>query len=193
MKNLKHFEGLKQQTALRKLFRPPTDKNFLHLWNKIFLRRFTGISRQLLCKCFSKVVIGRLEKVQCKWCFSDTNQKHVRWKIYKVRCLTVLQDFIFIMLNELRSLKWVRFFERNCISKWVIFFASFCWLWDFLPENLKLIKSKYEVLNHLFSEVLNHLFSGPNFVFRRTVLGRFIQCNSKIFLLWPTMVVDIFT
>ena len=32
-----------------------------------------------------------------------------------------------------------RFFERNFIVKWVISFASFCWLWDFLPKSLKLI------------------------------------------------------
>ena len=31
--------------------------------------------------------------------------------------------------------KWVRLFEWNCIVKWVIFFISFCWLWDFLMEN----------------------------------------------------------
>ena len=35
----------------------------------------------------------------------------------------------------------MRFFERNCIVKWVIFFASFCWLWDFLLENLILKKT----------------------------------------------------
>ena len=34
----------------------------------------------------------------------------------------------------------VRFFEWNCIVKWVTFFASFCWLWDFLLENLKFKK-----------------------------------------------------
>ena len=44
-----------------------------------------------------------------------------------------------IMSSELRFVKSVRFFEQNCILKWVIFFASFCWLWDFLPENVKLI------------------------------------------------------
>ena len=45
---------------------------------------------------------------------------HVYWKICKV-------------------------FERNCIVKWVIFFASFCWLWDFLLENLKLKKKEKRV------------------------------------------------
>ena len=40
------------------------------------------------------------------------------------------------------------------------------WLWDFLHENLQLINSKYEVLNHLFSGSI--FFGGV------TVLGRFI-------------------
>ena len=44
------------------------------------------------------------------------------------------------MSNELRFIKWVRFFERNSIVKWVIFFGSFCGLWDFLLNNLKLKK-----------------------------------------------------
>ena len=30
----------------------------------------------------------------------------------------------------------------NCIVKWMIFFVSFCWHWDFLLENLK-IKKKH--------------------------------------------------
>ena len=41
------------------------------------------------------------------------------------------------------NVKWVevrKIVERNCIVKRVIFFASFCWLWDFLLENLKLRK-----------------------------------------------------
>ena len=29
--------------------------------------------------------------------------------------------------------------ERNCIIKWVVLFAGLCWLWDFLPENLKVM------------------------------------------------------
>ena len=33
--------------------------------------------------------------------------------------------------------KFVRVFEKNCIVKWVGFFATFCWLWDTLLENLK--------------------------------------------------------
>ena len=96
------------------------------------------------------------------------------------------------MSSELRFVKWVRFFERNCIVKWVIFFASFCWLWDFLLENLKLriksddiqwnvwanTKSLY-ARNNIFKKripnmrFLNHLYFGPNFHFWGTALGRF--------------------
>ena len=32
---------------------------------------------------------------------------------------------VFIMISELRFVKWVRFFEWNCIVKQLIFFASF--------------------------------------------------------------------
>ena len=39
--------------------------------------------------------------------FSDTNQKHVCWKIHKVSFLVVLQENIFTMLNEIRLVKWV--------------------------------------------------------------------------------------
>ena len=53
------------------------------------------------------------------------------------RLLAVLrEDIIF-------NVKWVearKIVERNCIVKCVIFFANFCWLWDFLLENLKLRK-----------------------------------------------------
>ena len=64
----------------------------------------------------------------------ETNQKHDCWKICKVSKI-----FGYVAgVCELRFVKWVRFFERNCILKWVIFFASFCRVWDFLPESLKL-------------------------------------------------------
>ena len=50
------------------------------------------------------------------------------------------ESILFSMSNELRFVKWVRFFEPNCIVKRLIFSASICWLWDFLLENLKLTK-----------------------------------------------------
>ena len=84
----------------------------------------------------------------------------------------------------LRFVKGVRFFERNCIVKWVIFFGRFCWLWHFLDK----LNSEYVHWNVLHArknvfkkanfkyEILNHLYFGSNFVFWWTALGRFSQC-----------------
>ena len=64
---------------------------------------------------------------------------------YKVESLQREKGFwlccggiLYSISSELKFVKWLRFLQRNCIVKWVIFFASFCWLWDFLLENLKL-------------------------------------------------------
>ena len=58
------------------------------------------------------------------------------------RFLAVLREHVFSMSSELRFAKSVRSFAQNCI---VIFFASFCWLCGFLPENLKLIRNSEDV------------------------------------------------
>ena len=82
---------------------------------------------------------------------------------------------LFSMPSESRCVKWIRFFDWNCIVKWVIFFASFCWLWDFLLENLKLKRSSEEVLWNIWANIkrlyarnnsskyniLNHLYFRP--------------------------------
>ena len=54
------------------------------------------------------------------------------------------KDMLFSMSTELRFRKWVRCLDRNRIVKWVIFFGSLCWLWDFLQKNLKLKKNSYK-------------------------------------------------
>ena len=135
-----------------------------------------------------------------KWCsanvFSNTRQKHVYfkmciqsqkgfWLCYGSILFSMSSGFtLFSMSSELRLVKWVRFFEQNSIVKWVIFFASFCWLWDFLLEKLKLKKNSDDAhwnmwtnmkklygWNNIFQkrnskhEILNHLYFGPNFVF----------------------------
>ena len=63
------------------------------------------------------------------------NRKMFSGKLVKSETvfLDALREHI---VRELRFVKRVRFFERNCIIKWVTFFASFCWLWDFLLEDL---------------------------------------------------------
>ena len=104
------------------------------------------------------------------------------------RFLPALREHI-----RLRFIKWVRFFERNWNVKWVILFVSFCWLWDFLLENLKLkklwwfpqelstnIKTLY-AQNNIFKKknlkygILKFIF-WSNFRFLGTALGRFNQC-----------------
>ena len=104
------------------------------------------------------------------------------------------------MLSELMFIKWVVFFEQNCIVKWVIFVASFCWLWD----------SKSELMYKICLYIFDFRFSGrvskptPNkkfwiiyflaqILFFETVLEPFSQCNFKIFYYQLTMVTNIFT
>ena len=119
---------------------------------------------------------------------SDTSQKHVCWKICKES--KIFSGSIFLkMLSELSSLKWAVFFEQNCIVKWVIFVASFCWLWD---------STRKSEINRQTNFSINFRFSGrvskpiPNkrfwiiyflaqILFFGTVLEPFNQCNFKIF------------
>ena len=102
------------------------------------------------------------------------------------------------MSSKLRFIRWVRFFKRNCIIKWVIFFGCFCWLWDFLLKNLKLRKKLWYVHWHVWTNI-KKLYTRKNiwkknkqhkimkisdldpdfgwdFVFWVTALGRFSQC-----------------
>ena len=101
------------------------------------------------------------------------------------RLLTVLWEGIIF------NFKWIevrKIVEGNCIVKCVIFFASFCWLWDSLLENLKLrnncgdanwnvwtnIKTRH-VRSNIFKkkkrnstyEILNHIYFSTVFVFGR--------------------------
>ena len=133
-KILKHFMRPEQQRgALRKLFSLPPDKS----WTKISLQRYAGIYRHLLSKCFENAVFECLEMVQFRCFFLTATRNMFAGKLVR-SFLAVLQEYIFFkMLSELRFVKWLRFFEQNCIVKRVIFFVSFCWPWDFLQENLK--------------------------------------------------------
>ena len=103
----------------------------------------------------------------------------------------------------------MRFFERSYIVKWVIFFASFCCLWDFLLENQKLtknsgnvhwnvwtnIKSRIPETKIIFPkkkkknskyEILKHLYFGPNFFFRGLRQGILVKFFFVRQLWWLT-------
>ena len=108
--------------------------------------------------------------------------------------------------KELGFVKSVRYFEQNCIVKWVIFLAGFYWLCEIfcykfwnkknfgaLHWNLwtKIVRpKKYFQKKNCKYEILNHLYFGPSFVFWGVSLGRFNQCFFLFFVLgqpwWPT-------
>ena len=81
---LKLFTRPKQWAALWKLFNTPADKILLHLWNKNVLteiyRNIQTYAFQVLRECGSWA--SRNGAVQVF--LSDTNQKHVGWKMCKV-------------------------------------------------------------------------------------------------------------
>ena len=184
MKNCNTFYKVQKTSRLNEIIQPPrtylpSDKILLYL----FSLRFTETNERLLSKYFKNAIFG-VKKLWSENVFSDTKQKHVYWKIFnKLRkILTVLQDILFSMWVEVR--KGVRFFERNCIVNWVIFFGRFCWLLHFLDKwNSEYVhwnvlharKNIFKKTNFKY-EILNHLYFGSNFVFWWTALGRFSQC-----------------
>ena len=145
-----HETFCKAQTAsrLKKFIQPPPpshplpDKTSPHLTRslkKIFLRRYIEIYRHLLSKYFKNAVLGRQEMVQCKYFFLTPNRNIFARKFVKSgRILAVLREHITFNVEWVEVRKMSEFFLSEIVVKCVIFFASFCWLWDFLIENLKL-------------------------------------------------------
>ena len=164
-------------------FKISPDKRSLRLWNKYFLTEIYKIYKtfafQVLWKCSSWA--SRYGAVQMFFLTPTKNMflgKFVKW----VRFLAVLREYIFYnVLKELRFVKWVRLSEQNCIVKWEIFFPSFCWLWYFLPENLKLV-DKLQIRG--FESFILHF----KIRFFGTALRRFSQWDFKISRCRPTMV-----
>ena len=132
-----------------------------------------------------------------KWCkanvFSDTKQKHIWWRILKAeRFFLCCGSILFSML---RFVKCVRFSQRNCIVKWVIFFASCCWFWNFLLEkNMmstgtcgRIWKKLYDQNNTFKTRIPNMRFWIIYILVQilfwgGTVLGRFSQFFFLIFV-----------
>ena len=115
---------------------PQQIKSYYVSGTNIFIRGYIEIYGYLLSKCFKNAVLGHHERVQCKYFFLAPNRNMFAGKfVNSESLLTVFREHIIF------NVKWVEvrmFFERTCIVKCVIFFVSFCWLWDFLLENLKL-------------------------------------------------------
>ena len=113
----------------------------------------------MLSKCFENAVP---EMVLCK-CFFWHQPETCFW----LCCGSIF----YIMLSELRFVKWLRFFERNCIVKWVIFLLVFAGF-----EFLLALRICFLVQISFFGAVLGH----------------FSQCNFEI-CRQPNLVTDIFT
>ena len=143
IRNCKTFSEPKRRATLRKSFcvtpnDPSLDKILLRLWNKISL---TGIYRNIQTFAFKELEecsswASRNGAVQMFfWHQTETCllEKFLSQKGFWLYCGSMLLS----TPSELRFVKWVRFFERNCIVNWVIFFASFvgfeglCWkIWN---------------------------------------------------------------
>ena len=126
---------------------PPTPLSsnniLLPLWNKVSLgryARYTAIYRHLLSKYFKNAVQG-VKKWCCANVFSDTKQKDVCWKIYKVRKVFGYVAGAYQFQCQVSWGSQNEVFWAKLYCKMSDFFASFCWLWDILLENLKIKKS----------------------------------------------------
>ena len=122
----------------------------------------------MLFKCSKNAVLGRLKTVQCK-CFFWNQPEACFWLCYG--------SIFFIMLSDLGKVrKMNEVFLRETVL-WIesSFSASFCWLWDLLPDNLKLVdKLKIRGFYFIIYFLVQISFFG-------TALGRFSLCSFKIF------------
>ena len=152
MKNCKSFWKAQTAIRLKEVIQPPTshplaDKTLLHFWNKNFLkeiyRNIQTFAFNVLQEC--SFWAPRNGAVQIFFLTPNRNMFTVYWFVKSERFLAVLWEHIILMSSKLSFLEWVRFFEQNCIVKCVIFIAKFCWLWDFLLENLKLKKNSDDI------------------------------------------------
>ena len=85
---------------------------------KIFSLIFTGIYKHLLSKCLENAVLGRLERVQWKCFFWHTTEACLLENLQAEEGFWLFcRSIFFTILSELRFVKWVRFFELNCIVK----------------------------------------------------------------------------
>ena len=128
MKNCKTFYEAQTASCLKEIIQPPPNpqpipyqtKSYYVFRTKIFLRRYTETYRHFLSKCFKNAILWRQEMVQLI-CFFWHQTEKCSWKICKVRKVFDCVSGAYYFQCQV---SWVRLFERNCIVKWVIFFAS---------------------------------------------------------------------
>ena len=142
MKNFKTFFENQSASLLKEIIQPPPlavppDKILLCLWNKNFHREIYRNTQKFAFKVLqeSSSLASGNRAVQIVFLTPNRNMFAGKSVIEKGFWLC-FGSILLSMSKEFRFVKWVRFFEKSCIVKWEIFFASFYWLWDFLLENL---------------------------------------------------------
>ena len=152
-KIVKTFTRHTQLAALRKLFSAPLplspDKKIKSyyvsgLWKKVFLteiyRNMQSFTFKVLQECSSWALRNGAVQIffLTEKCLPENLLREKGFWLF-------FGSILFSLSIELRFVKWVRFFEQICIVNWVIFFASFCWLWDYWLENLTAPKMKFPI------------------------------------------------
>ena len=143
MKNCKTFYETQTASRHKEIIQPPptpypTNKILLRLWNKNFLREMYRNIQTFAFKVLQKFSSWASLNGAVQFFFWHQTETYllenfVKWKVFWL----CFESILFLMSSELKFVKQVKFFEWHCIVKWVIFFASFYWLRDFLLENLE--------------------------------------------------------
>ena len=145
MKIAKTFCEAQPTSRVKEFISSPTRQKFPKSLEQKFsygdIQEYIDSCFQLLREC--SVWKSRNAAVQMFF-LRSTGNMYTRNFVEWVRFLAVCSSIFFTIMSELRFVKWARFFEQNCLVKWMIFFATFCWLWEFLPGNLK-FKDKLQI------------------------------------------------
>ena len=145
MKNCEKFSETQTASHLKEIIQPafpqPNPQQTISYYvfgRKIFLWKYTEVYRHLFSKCFKNAVLD-VKNYALQMFFLKPNRNMLAGKFVKSeRLLAVLQE------NIISNIKWVEVCKTSEVSwaklycKMSDLLASFCWLWDFLVENLKL-------------------------------------------------------
>ena len=114
--------------------------------------------------------------------FSATKQKHICWKIFKVRKVFGCVAGAYYFQCQLKSCS---LNEWGCLSqlyrKVSHLFCSFCWIWDFLLENLKLKKSLWRCPLERVDKYKKPVWWMPKIIFSKK---EFQVLDFKSFIFW---------
>ena len=195
MKNCKTFHEVQTASRLKEIIQslpnltcPPPQKNIKSYYvsgTETFLRRYTEIFRHI--QRYTDISLQSASRMQFlgikKWCsanvFSDIKQrkfagKLVKWEEY----LALLREHIIFSVKWVEVRKVSEGFWAKLHCKWVIFSASFRWLWDFLLENLKLKKNSDNVHWNVWTNI-KELYAQNNIFKKRIPNMRF-----ESFIFW---------